>query len=84
MVSVDYDKGKHLVSSEVKGIGKDKIPAKYRLRVEGSPRQHDWSVSEVAQRVMRLKKWEDLDGVLNSWAGRFARRNFPLLVKVFV
>lgn len=82
VVSVDYDEGKHLVSREVKGIGKDQIPAKYRLRVDGSRRQRDWSLSEVAKRIMRLNKSEDVDGVLNFWAGRFARRNFTLLIKV--
>jgi hypothetical protein len=81
-VSVDYDTGKHIVSSEVKGIGKDAIPAKYRRRVEGTLRQRDWSVSEVARRVMKLNKCEEVDGVLNFWAGRFARRNFTLLMKV--
>lgn len=30
---------------------------------------------------MKLNHGEDVDGVLNRWAGRFARKNFPVLVK---
>ncbi|XP_020100290.1 pentatricopeptide repeat-containing protein At2g41720 isoform X2 [Ananas comosus] len=79
--SVDYDEGRRRVSGEVAGVRKDGIPARHRLRVEGSRWQRDWKVSEVAERVLGLDHWEDVDGVLNCWAGRFARRNFPLLIR---
>lgn len=79
VVSVDYDKGRHRLAVQVSGVGRDRVPAKYRLRAAGS---EDWTVSEVVERILRLKHWEDLDGVLNRWAGRFARKNFPLLIRV--
>ncbi|RWW17322.1 hypothetical protein GW17_00018757 [Ensete ventricosum] len=79
---VDYDEGERRVSTEINGARKDEIPAKYRLRVDGSRWQKDWKLSEVVDQVMRLRHWEDIDGVLNRWAGRFARKNFPLLIRV--
>ncbi|KAG1338410.1 hypothetical protein COCNU_04G007160 [Cocos nucifera] len=79
---VDYDKGRRCVSTEVSGVGKDRIPARYRLRVEGSRWQKDWKVSEVVDQVLRVNHWEDIDGVLNCWVGRFARKNFPLLIRI--
>ncbi|KAK1277599.1 Pentatricopeptide repeat-containing protein [Acorus gramineus] len=79
---VDYDAGKHVPpSEEVVGVRKDSIPSRYRLRVAGDQSQRDWTVSEVARRVLELNHWEDIDGVLNCWVGRFARRNFPLLIR---
>lgn len=80
---VDYDKGERRVSIEVAGARKDEIPARYRLRVEGSRWQKDWKLSEVVDQVLELDHWEDIDGILNRWAGRFARKNFPLLIRVF-
>lgn len=79
---VDYDEGERRVSTEISGARKDEIPARYRLRVDGSRWQKDWKLSEVVDQVMRLRHWEDIDGVLNRWAGRFARKNFPLLIRV--
>ncbi|URE15279.1 PPR repeat [Musa troglodytarum] len=78
---VDYDEGERRVSTEISGARKDEIPARYRLRVDGSRWQKDWKLSEVVDQVMRLRHWEDVDGVLNRWAGRFARKNFPLLIR---
>ncbi|OVA04024.1 Pentatricopeptide repeat [Macleaya cordata] len=80
---VDYAKGKHKpVSVEVTGFRKDDIPKRYRLRVEGDRSQRDWTISEVVERILKLKHWDDIDGkVLNRWPGRFARKNFPLLIR---
>jgi hypothetical protein len=52
--------------------------------VEGNRWQRDWKVSEVAARVLALPPADAhaVDAVLNCWAGRFARRNFPLLIRV--
>ncbi|OWM67253.1 hypothetical protein CDL15_Pgr000705 [Punica granatum] len=78
---VDYDKGQHAVSTQISGFRKKDIPRQYRLRVEHDRFQKDWSVSEVAEKVLKLRHWEDIHGVLNRWVGRFARKNFPLLIK---
>lgn len=79
---VDYDKGQHEVSTQVSGLRKSDIPRRHRLAVEGNRFQKDWSVSEVVERVLELKHYEDVEGVLNRWVGRFARKNFPFLIKV--
>ena len=81
-VSVDYDQGKHEVSTHLSGLRKDDIPKRYRLRVQGDRFQKDWALSEVVDRVSELTHWEDINGVLNHWVGRFARKNFPLLIRV--
>ncbi|KAI3471607.1 hypothetical protein Pfo_028257 [Paulownia fortunei] len=57
------------------------LPKRHRLRVEGDRFQKDWTVSEVVERIIKLNHWEDVEGVLNSWAGRFARKNFPVLIR---
>lgn len=80
---VDYDKGKSRVSVQVVGLQKDDIPKRYRMRVEGDKWQRDWSISEVVQMILKLKHWDDIEGLLNRWVGRFARKNFPVLIKVF-
>ncbi|GFY96208.1 tetratricopeptide repeat (TPR)-like superfamily protein [Actinidia rufa] len=79
--SVDYDKGKHNVSVHLSGLRKEDVPRRYRLRVEGDRFQKDWTISEVVRRVSELDRWEDIDGLLNRWVGRFARKNFPVLIK---
>lgn len=79
---VDYDKGQHEVSTQVSGLRKSDIPRRHRLAVESNRFQKDWSVSEVVERVLALKYYEDVEGVLNRWVGRFARKNFPFLIKV--
>lgn len=79
---VDYDIGQHAVTTQISGFGKNDIPRRYRLRVEADRFQKDWSVSEVAQKVLKLRHWEDIHGLLNRWIGRFSRKNFPLLMKV--
>ncbi|KAG5242651.1 pentatricopeptide repeat-containing family protein [Salix suchowensis] len=79
---VDYDKGIHHVSTQVSGIRKGQIPQRYRIRVQGDRFQKDWSVSQVVQKVLELDhKSDDVEGLLNRWVGRFARKNFPLLIK---
>lgn len=78
---VDYDKGKSRVSVQVVGLQKDDIPKRYRMRVEGDKWQRDWSISEVVQMILKLKHWDDIEGLLNRWVGRFARKNFPVLIK---
>lgn len=83
-VSVNYDRGEHEVSVRVGGLRKADIPRRYRNRVENDRFQKDWSVSEVVDRLMALNRWEEVDGVLNSWVGRFARKNFPVLIRVCV
>lgn len=84
VVSVDYDRGRRIARAEVDGVGTDALPARHRLRVEGSRWQRGWKVSEVAARVLALPRADAhaVDAVLNCWAGRFARRNFPLLIRV--
>jgi hypothetical protein len=81
---VDYDRGQREARAEVEGVGAVAFPARHRLRVEGSRWQRDWKVSEAAARVLALPRAEAraVDAVLNCWAGRFARRNFPLLIRV--
>ena len=83
-VSVDYDRGRRTVRVEVDGVGADALPARHRLRVEGSRWQRDCKVSQVAACVLALPRADThaVDTVLNCWAGRFARRNFPLLIRV--
>uniref|UniRef100_A0A0E0DG07 Uncharacterized protein n=1 Tax=Oryza meridionalis TaxID=40149 RepID=A0A0E0DG07_9ORYZ len=78
-VSVDYDRGRREARPEMEGVG-----AAGRLRVEGSRWQRDWKVSEAVALVLALPRSEAgaVDAVLNCWAGRFARRNFPLLIRV--
>lgn len=79
---VDYDEGRHEVSTRVSGLRKKDIPRRHRIRVEADRFQKDWTVSEVVEKVLELKHWEDVQGVLNRWVGRFARKNFPILIKV--
>lgn len=79
---VDYDKGQHEVSTRVSGLRKADIPKRYRLRVEGDRFQKDWTVSEVVDQIQELNHWENVEPVLNRWVGRFARKNFPFLIKV--
>jgi hypothetical protein len=80
-VSVDLDRGRRSSRAEVDGVGAASLSARHRLRAEGTRWQRDWKVSEVAARVLALPR-ADADAVLNCWAGRFARRNFPLLIRV--
>lgn len=82
VVFVDYDEGTHRVATQVSGLGRDDIPKRFRLRVDGDRMQRDWKISEVVDQVLKLNHWEDVEGVLNGWAGRFARRNFPVLIRV--
>ncbi|KAM3691163.1 hypothetical protein ACJW31_09G174600 [Castanea mollissima] len=80
-VSVDYDEGKHEVSPHLTGLRKADIQRRYRLRVEANRFQRDWTLSEVVHEILRLRPHDDIEGVLNRWIGRFARKNFPLLIR---
>lgn len=79
---VDYDKGQHHVSEYVSGLRKDDIPRSYRIKVQADKFQKDWSITQVVQKIMALKNGDDIEGVLNHWVGRFARKNYPVLIKV--
>lgn len=79
---VDYDAGTHRIYTRIPGLRKLDLPKRQRLRVDGDRFQKDWTLSEVVERITKLKHWEDVEGVLNQWAGRFARKNFPVLMKV--
>lgn len=81
-VRVDYDKGIHDVSLNLTGFKKEDIPRRYRIGVESDKFQKDWDISEVVNKILKLNHWEDVDGLLNRWAGRFARKNFPVLIRV--
>lgn len=58
-----------------------RVPGKYKKRhvKEG---EEVWSPREVVGRVLALNHWDDIDGVLNCWLGRFNRKNFPALISV--
>ena len=83
-VSVDLDRGRRAARAEVDGVRAASLPARHRRRVEGTRWQRDWKVSEAAARVLALPPADAhaVDAVLNCWAGRYARRNFPLLIRV--
>ena len=83
-VSVDLDRGRRTARAEVAGVRAASLPARHRWRVEGTRWQRDWKVSEAAARVLALPPADAhaVDAVLNCWAGRYARRNFPLLIRV--
>ncbi|XP_047341957.1 pentatricopeptide repeat-containing protein At2g41720 [Impatiens glandulifera] len=78
---VDYDSGHHRVTVQVSGLRKDDLQRRYKLKVSNDRFQKDWAISEVVQKILELQKWEDIDGVLNHWIGRFSRKNFPVLIK---
>ena len=82
VVFVDYDNGEHQVSTHVSGLRKSDIPKRYRLRVKAYTFRKDWSVSEVVESILKLSQWDDVEGLLNHWVGRFSRKNFPLLIRV--
>ena len=79
---VDYDNGTHRVSVQVSGLRASDLPKRHRLRVATDRFQKDWSISEVVEKIMALDRFEDIEGVLNRWAGRFARKNFQVLIRV--
>ncbi|KAK6149140.1 hypothetical protein DH2020_016665 [Rehmannia glutinosa] len=72
---VDYDAGTHNLSTRISGIRKSDLPKRHRLRVEGDRFQKDWTVSEVVEKIIKLNHWEDVEGVLNRWAGRLHARH---------
>ncbi|KAF5946370.1 hypothetical protein HYC85_016598 [Camellia sinensis] len=79
---VDYDKGMHKVSVELSGLRKSDIPMHHRLRVQGDRFQKDWTITQVVHKVLELNQWDDIQGLLNRWVGRFARNNFPVLIRI--
>eukprot|EP01018_Ginkgo_biloba_P020756 Gb_07283 [translate_table: standard] len=80
VVVVDYDEGKHEVKTEVRGLGKEEVPKRYRKRLKEGLGQHDWTISQVVAEVLKLEPHGDIDNLLNHWAGRFHRKNFPILI----
>lgn len=70
------------MSVHLSGLRKEHLPKYQRLRVDGDKFQKDWAISELVVKIMRMKHWEDIEGLLNRWAGRFARKNFPVLIRV--
>lgn len=81
-VLVDYNNGKHEIRTLVNGLRKVDIPRRYQLRVEGERFQNNWTVTEVVQRILKLQNHGDVEALLNCWVGRFARKNYPALMKV--
>ena len=59
-----------------------RVPSKYKKR-QFKEGEEVWSPREVVARVLALNHWEDIDGLLNRWLGRFNRKNFPPLISVF-
>ncbi|XP_002529506.3 pentatricopeptide repeat-containing protein At2g41720 isoform X1 [Ricinus communis] len=79
---VDYDTGQHQVSTQVTGFRKCDLQKRYRLKVGGDRFQRDWTLSQVVSKILELNpKYDDVEVVLNHWIGRFARKNFPRLIK---
>jgi len=81
VVMVDYDEGKHEVKTEVRGLGKEQVTKRYRKRLKEGLGQNDWTISEVVAEILKLQPRDDIDNLLNHWAGRFHRKNFSLLVQ---
>lgn len=81
VVVVDYDEGKHEVKTEVRGLGKEQVTKRYRKRLKEGLGQNDWTISEVVAEILKLQPRDDIDNLLNHWAGRFHRKNFPILVQ---
>ncbi|KAF3794191.1 Pentatricopeptide repeat-containing protein [Nymphaea thermarum] len=75
---VDYDRGKYRVTTQLSGYGRRDVPKRYRERYDG---EYDWSITEVVSKVLKRNHWEDIEGILNHWIGRFARNNYPLLIR---
>ncbi|XP_049931966.1 pentatricopeptide repeat-containing protein At2g41720 isoform X2 [Nymphaea colorata] len=75
---VDYDRGKYRVTTQLSGYGRRDVPKRYRERYDG---EYDWSITEVVSKVLKRNHWEDIEGILNHWIGRFARKNYPLLIR---
>ncbi|CAI9099897.1 OLC1v1036785C1 [Oldenlandia corymbosa var. corymbosa] len=78
---VDYDNGTHHVSVRVSGLRKSDLSKRNRMRVETDRFQKDWTISQVVEKIMALNRHDDVEVVLNRWAGRFARKNFPILIR---
>jgi len=59
-----------------------KVPSRYKKRYEKEEGQEMWSPREVVLQILTLNHWDDIDGILNHWMGRFNRKNFPPLIAV--
>ncbi|GKA64773.1 pentatricopeptide repeat-containing protein [Tanacetum coccineum] len=78
---IDYNKGEKELTLHVTGIKKSGLTKRHRLKAESDKFQKDWGVTEVVLKIMKMDKYEDVDGVLNCWVGRFERKNFPILIR---
>jgi hypothetical protein len=59
-----------------------KVPSRYKKRYKKEEGQEMWSQREVVLQILTLNHWDDIDGILNHWMGRFNRKNFPPLIAV--
>jgi hypothetical protein len=59
-----------------------KVPSRYKKRYKKEEGQEMWSPREVVLQILALNHWDDIDGILNHWMGRFNRKNFPPLIAV--
>jgi hypothetical protein len=59
-----------------------KVPSRYKKRYKKEEGQEIWSPREVVLQILALNHWDDIDGILNHWMGRFNRKNFPPLIAV--
>jgi hypothetical protein len=59
-----------------------KVPSRYKKRHKKEEGQEMWSPREVVLQILTLNHWDDIDGILNHWMGRFNRKNFPPLIAV--
>jgi hypothetical protein len=57
-----------------------KVPSRYKKRYKKEEGQEIWSPREVVLQILALNHWDDIDGILNHWMGRFNRKNFPPLI----
>ncbi|KAJ9565397.1 hypothetical protein OSB04_001363, partial [Centaurea solstitialis] len=78
----DYNKGERQVSVHVSGLRKSDLSKRYRLQADHRF-QKDWPISDLVLKILNLNQPQndDIDGLLNRWAGRFAPNNYPLLIK---
>lgn len=79
---VDYNKGERQVSVHVTGFTKSDLPKRQRLYVQGDRFQKDWAISQLVFKTLKINRCEDVDGLLNQWVGRFAHKNYPILIRV--
>ncbi|KAL8225363.1 hypothetical protein R6Q57_017920 [Mikania cordata] len=78
---VDYDNGERQVSVHVPGFKNADFPKRIRMRVQTDRFQKDWDISDLVSMILKLNQHEDVHGLLNRWAGRFSRKNYPILIR---